>query len=703
MAAQHGILKGIITYQNSGKPVQGVNVSAFGVKPVSTDSSGIFELKFVNKKPTDMVDIIVYKKGLEVVSREKLRVAVGTNPDEPVRIVMRREGEGERLKKQHAQIAERAIRETYEKQLAKKDKTIAELTRQRKAALAQVKHLSTTFADVDLAQAPELYKKAFGLFKEGKTDAAIVVLDDAKIDKAVRLVNKAEGKTKKIIRQSAANYILKAQLFITKLQFKRAENYFQKAIDIDPGNSKNIGRFAIFYHKQNQFKKALPLYEKKLSLSKNKIERSISLNSLGNLYSDTSRFREAEKAYIEALNIRRESVKKNKPAYLPYVATSLNNLGALYYKTKRFKSAEKVYIEALNIRRESAKRNKSAYLPKVATSLNNLGILYKKTSRFKSAEKVYIEALNIRRESAKKNKAAYLPDVATSLNNLGALYYKTSRLKEAERVYIEALSIRRELAIKNKAAYLPNVATSLNNLGALYYKTKRFREAAAAYIEALNIRRQLAKKNKAAYLPNVATSLNNLGNLYLDTKRFNEAETVFIEALNIRKELAKKNITAYLPGVAMILNNLGVLYKRTSRFKDAEKIYVETLKIRRQLARRNRAAYLPDVATSLNNLGLFYRQTKKFPDALKALNEAREIREMLARKNPRAYEIDLCRTLITLSMLYIKAPGEASLRSMRGNVRQYLDRAISILAKYPHVPLARRLLKLAKNLKSKLK
>jgi tetratricopeptide (TPR) repeat protein len=533
LAAQQAILRGIITYQNSGKPVGGVNVSAFGATDTSTDSSGRFELKFANKKPGDMVDIIADKKGLEVVYKKGLRTAIRTNPDEPVRIVMRPEGEGERLKKQYAEIASKAIQETYEKLLAKKDKTIAELTRQRDAALAQVPKLSATFADVDLARASELYKKAFAFYKHGKIDKAIAVLDDAKIDKAAREAREEERiareaeikarerklKAREAIRKSADNFMLKAQLLVIQLQFKEAEKYFQKAIDIDPENIGNIGTAAHYLYKQTQFEKSLRLYEKALSLSRNEIERAASLNNLGVLYSDTSRFKDAESAYQEALNSYRELAKKNKAAYLPYVAGTSNNLGNLYYKTSRFKDAE------------------------------------------------------------------------------------------------------------------------------------------SAYQEALNSYRELAKKNKAAYLPDVAMTLNNLGTLYSDTSRFKDAESAYQEALNSYRELAKKN----------------------------------------------KAAYLPYVATSLNNLGLFYWQTEKLPDALKALDEAKEIREMLAQKNPSAYEIDLCQTLIPLSIISIISADETSLPSTIGKGRQYLDRAISILEKYPHVPAAQNMLKLAKKLKSELK
>jgi hypothetical protein len=52
--------------------------------------------------------------------------------------------------------------------------------------------------------------------------------------------------------------------------------------------------------------------------------------NLGNLYRDTGRMAEADKAFSEALTICRELAAHNPDAYRRYVAGTLNNLGNLY-------------------------------------------------------------------------------------------------------------------------------------------------------------------------------------------------------------------------------------------------------------------------------------------------------------------------------------------------------------------------------------
>ena len=53
------------------------------------------------------------------------------------------------------------------------------------------------------------------------------------------------------------------------------------------------------------------------------------------------------------------------------------------------KQAEAAYQEALQIRRELAKTNPATYQEDVASTLNNLGLLYSTTQRLKVAEAAY--------------------------------------------------------------------------------------------------------------------------------------------------------------------------------------------------------------------------------------------------------------------------------------------------------------------------
>jgi len=94
-------------------------------------------------------------------------------------------------------------------------------------------------------------------------------------------------------------------------------------------------------------------------------------NNLGALYTDLERFEEAERAYEEALEIRKELADQNPEAYNSYVATTQNNLGVLYWKLKRFEEAERAFEEALEIYKELADKNPEVYNPVVANGWYN--------------------------------------------------------------------------------------------------------------------------------------------------------------------------------------------------------------------------------------------------------------------------------------------------------------------------------------------
>jgi Tetratricopeptide repeat len=219
----------------------------------------------------------------------------------------------------------------------------------------------------------------------------------------------------------------------------------------------------------------------------------------------------------------------------------VNNLANLYCDTQRMREAEKAYDEALSIRRELAASNPGAYLPQVAMTLNNLAVMFTLTQRLPEAEQAYVEALSTYRVLAKANPGAHLSDVAMALNNLANLCNDTRRVKQAEDIYGEALSIYRDLAKANPDAHISDIAMSLNNLGLVYGNTQRTTEAGLAHAEALAIRRKLAAANPDAYLPDVATTLNNLASLHFSMGRINEAETEISEAVRILSPLWQAN------------------------------------------------------------------------------------------------------------------------------------------------------------------
>ncbi|MCP4347039.1 MAG: tetratricopeptide repeat protein, partial [Desulfobacterales bacterium] len=435
--AENAVLAGRITLQNSGgKPLGGVQVSARKATPTASRSNGHFDLVFQDKKPGDRVWLALEKNGYEVVNRDSLKVVIRANPDDIVVFVMCTEGERDRhaliyyeiaqdnINKRYVQEIKR-VNDNYEKTLKEKNDELEKLKMQRDAALAQAKDLAEKFAEANLDEASEMYKQAFKLFREGKVKDALKVLDDEKMDRAMAKAQKIKQEAEKEIGKGVENYMLKARLCITDFRFDEAEKNFQKAVQAGPDDYDNIFEFALYLQKQNQYVRALPLYENALSIAEKKQDKdgeATTLNNLGVLYRNSNDYPAAAKAYKRSLEIREKLAKDNPDTYLPDVANTLNNMGIFYWSSNDYPAAAKAYKNSMEIKEKLAEDNPDTYLPNVAMTLNNLGVLYNDSNDYPAATKAYKRSLEIREKLAEDNPDTYLPDVAATLNNLGILH-----------------------------------------------------------------------------------------------------------------------------------------------------------------------------------------------------------------------------------------------------------------------------------------
>ena len=246
------------------------------------------------------------------------------------------------------------------------------------------------------------------------------------------------------------------------------------------------------------------------------------------LFTGIARFYESQGAYKKALpwyqkclSINRERLGKEHPK----IAACLNNLASLYDKQGRYKKAEPLHLEAL----ELCKKLPGEKHLDVANNLSNLALLYHKQGRYKKAEPLYLEALEIRKEFLGE-KHLYIAEI---LNNLAGLYDNQEKYEEAEKLYLKALELYKKLLGEKH----PYIATSLNNLAVLYNNQGRYKEAEPLHLEALEMREKLLGEEH----PDVANSLNNLAKLYGNQGRYKKAESLYLEALKIAQKTLENN------------------------------------------------------------------------------------------------------------------------------------------------------------------
>ncbi|MBK8490436.1 MAG: tetratricopeptide repeat protein [Saprospirales bacterium] len=130
------------------------------------------------------------------------------------------------------------------------------------------------------------------------------------------------------------------------------------------------------------------------------------------------------------------------------LGVSLNKLGT-YLLNINPPDARKCYLEALEISKELVAKNRNAYLPDLAVSLGNISVYESTMGDFIEAKKHANEMINIYRELVNENEEVFLNDLGNALGNIGIILYKKDEYTEALKYYEEALSISRRLAARN--------------------------------------------------------------------------------------------------------------------------------------------------------------------------------------------------------------------------------------------------------------
>lgn len=89
------------------------------------------------------------------------------------------------------------------------------------------------------------------------------------------------------------------------------------------------------------------------------------------------------------------STKRSYTKRVEKTASTFFDLATLYHNRNQFREAEKAYIEALNLREILASRDPIAHFPNVASTLHSLAILYSSNRKPSQAKIRYNQALKL--------------------------------------------------------------------------------------------------------------------------------------------------------------------------------------------------------------------------------------------------------------------------------------------------------------------
>jgi tetratricopeptide (TPR) repeat protein len=334
----------------------------------------------------------------------------------------------------------------------KSDLEKQELIRHINDLKKELKDKDATIRDMEEARQKnpnpsELYDRAYQLLQKGDMDGALQVLDKEKrdshkvgevfywkreIDMQVFDKEKMDSHSK----QTADEFILKAQLLTLKDRYQEAETCYVRAAEIYPSFDTFLA-VGNYYYQQNNYNEAEKYYEDCLAMSQDEDEKAIALNNLALLHYATNKHEEAAEEYAEALKIYRRLAQQIPWAYEPDVADTLNNIALLHRDTNKHEEAATEFAESLTIYRQLAQQNPEAYEWEVAEE--------------------YAEALNIYRRLAQRSPEAYEPYVANTLYNLALLHDDMNKHEEAIKEATEALTIYEKFAKISPARYQPDV------------------------------------------------------------------------------------------------------------------------------------------------------------------------------------------------------------------------------------------------------
>ncbi len=487
MSGQH--INGVIYYQNSGgKTVSGVEVSAASCNSVYSRSNGMFRLHCLGRKAGQPLDLVIGTTDgagnpIEVVNTRQLEwLRLPHDPDnELVKIIVCPAGQLQKARSRYYDILTKPINEEYDQRtkeiLAKLQQInldvntansytiqIEELRKERDAALAKVEAQAAFIARINRDQASDLVQLAIQkLEEEEDVDAALAILDDAKLKEVAQMALQKKRNAESEIQQVIQALELKISLLMPKSEYNNVILCYEDIIDI---------------HKANDYDKL----------------------ELANLYMKTAivmyydeQYTDALKYHQRAIVIREEFLDRKHPD----LATSYGNTGITYQALGRYENALKYHQKAITIQEKILDHKHSD----LATSYSNMAITHQALGRYRKALKYHRKSIAIRKEISDPRH----PSLATVYSNI-ALTYKALKKDETALEYQQKVIDILESVLDSNHPYL---AIAYTNIALTYIDLGQHETARKYQQKSEDIRKKIQKsvsfRNK--------TKKNNTGSI----------------------------------------------------------------------------------------------------------------------------------------------------------------------------------------------
>lgn len=316
-----------------------------------------------------------------------------------------------------------------------------------------------------------------------------------------------------------------------------------------------LGKIGDIKRRLREFPTAISMHREELDIRRRLLARepksivaqrnvSSALDYLGNTLRENRDLDGARKAFVEQLEIDRGVAREDASAQsFSDLAWSLNRIGDLDRDASKWSDAAAYYDEALGIQRKLIAREPDSQLRMRALALiaSKLGQVRSNLKDYTQALALHQEELGLRRKlfqtaSATDNDA--LRDLSLALDRVGNVLRDTNDLRGALKYYEEELSMDRSFAARmpENLTALTDVQWTLNKVSEFVRQRLGDRTAARGYIEEMiAIDRRLLemqRTNKDRYT-RLKEDLTKLAGLQLELGDQPAARAAYGEVLGV--------------------------------------------------------------------------------------------------------------------------------------------------------------------------
>jgi len=266
-----------------------------------------------------------------------------------------------------------------------------------------------------------------------------------------------------------------------------------------------------------------------------------------------------------------QQIARQEPDYLDKVSTCYNNLGSLYKEIGDLDQAERAYGQAIDFRKQLIRHDPEMrrYQLALAISMDNLGQLQASRGNREQAEEVLQQAVVVL-EGLVRDPPTTDPDSASDYPSLlaqtcssrGSNFYRQNKFREAQESFTRASALLEELSRANpgNADYRLRLARLCTDLEQVHKSSGDLKQA------------QQANARGRALWDRLALDRLALGQASAGRRNWEQAKADFEEAIDLLEELVRTRpaVVEFQVGLANAWHQLGAVYRETHKFNLAE-------------------------------------------------------------------------------------------------------------------------------------